>query len=124
MTSHGGGPEITPGLHRVPWGGNRDPQPGLHHEPHQHRASCDDAGGNRICGQLNAYEQAQLDEVEDEDPVAIKKLHPMQWVTYIVVNITCVLLLYALLEAYLFIGRVQDVLSKLGEAFNNNLGVF
>jgi hypothetical protein len=106
MTSHGGGPEITPGLHRVPWGG----------ETLKDYAAADAKA-------TEAMYASKRDD-EDEDPVAIKRLHPMQWVTYITVVITCLVVMYAMLETYLFIGRVQDALSKLGEAFNNNLGVF
>jgi hypothetical protein len=36
------------------------------------------------------------------------KLHPMQWITYIIVIITCIATLYALLETYLFIQHVQQ----------------
>jgi len=49
------------------------------------------------------------------------KLHWMQWVTYIIVIITCLTVLYGMLETYLFLSRLQDALASFADSFNHNL---
>lgn len=49
--------------------------------------------------------------------VAKSKLHPFQIVTYSVVIATCLIVLYSLLETYLFLGRLQEALQQLAESF-------
>lgn len=55
----------------------------------------------------------ELETVEVEH-----KLHPMQWITYIVVVVTCLAVLYGFLELVLFVNNLSNVL----EEFSNRLG--
>ena len=45
-----------------------------------------------------------------------RKLHPMQWFTYIIVIITCLAILYSLLNTYIFLNDLQVVLEQFGRS--------
>jgi len=46
------------------------------------------------------------------------RLHPMQWMTYILVCITCLVLLYFAFEFLVFISNLQDAIQQ----FSNQIG--
>jgi hypothetical protein len=48
-----------------------------------------------------------------------RKLHPMQWATYIIVIVTCVAVLYAMLETKMFIDNVQVALQDFANNFKD-----
>jgi hypothetical protein len=51
-----------------------------------------------------------------------RKLHPMQWVTYIFVIITCIAVLCSLLNTYIFLNNLQEAIAEFGKSFQD-LGV-
>jgi hypothetical protein len=74
-----------------------------------HRTTYQTAEGDRVAYGL------PVAEPEPVELTSMKRgLHPYQWVVYTVVLITCVAVLYSLVEGYLFIGRLQDALQEFG----------
>ena len=56
-----------------------------------------------------------VDEVFGPEELKLR-LHWYQWVVYSVVLITCVAVLYSLVEVYLFLSRLQEALQQLANS--------
>jgi hypothetical protein len=90
---------------------------------HKHKASCHGPIGELQCGLREETIDPKwlpLDpslEAPAEPPTrTVKhKLHPMQWVVYITVIVTCLLLLYGAYETHQLIDNLANNLVTIGE---------
>jgi hypothetical protein len=88
--------------------------------PHKHSASCHGAIGELLCGQmLVGGELEPLREGMLVNNPPKPRLHWLQVITYVVVILTCLILVYSIFDAYYAIHQLQEALKAYIGNFSN-----